>query len=89
MYPRELYETKNKYLINKPEKVGLDNFDDPKAFVEYSNDMKNVYKNIENSFLFNDKPYHQMIFKVQKESFTIIYNKTMTIKDQIRDKKLQ
>ena len=27
--------------------MGLDHFDDPKAFIEYSNDMQNVYKNIE------------------------------------------
>ena len=32
--------------------------------------------------------YHQMI-QIQKESFKITYNKIMTIKDQIRDKKLQ
>ena len=35
------------YLINKREKVGLDHFDSPKAFMEYSNDMQHVYKNIE------------------------------------------
>ena len=28
-------------------KVGLDHFDDSKAFIEYSNDMQDVYKNIE------------------------------------------
>ena len=28
-------------------KVGLDHFKDPKAFMEYSNDMSDVYKNIE------------------------------------------
>ena len=28
-------------------KVGLNHFNDPKAFMEYSNDMQNVYKNIE------------------------------------------
>ena len=27
--------------------MGLDHFDDPKAFIEYSNDMQDVYKNIE------------------------------------------
>ena len=26
------------YLINKREKVGLNHFSDPKAFIEYSND---------------------------------------------------
>ena len=35
------------YLINKREKVELNHFNDPKAFMEYSNDMQNVYKNIE------------------------------------------
>ena len=28
--------------------MGLDHFDDLKAFIEYSNDMQDVYKNIEN-----------------------------------------
>ena len=27
--------------------VGLNHFNDPKAFIEYSNDMQDVYKNIE------------------------------------------
>ena len=33
---------KNQYLINKREEVGLDH-----TFIEYSNDMRDVYKNIE------------------------------------------
>ena len=44
---KDPYGTKYKYLINKPEKVGLDHFNDSKAFVEYSNDMQDIYKNIE------------------------------------------
>ena len=43
----DLYEKKYQYLINKREKVGLNHFNDPKAFIEYSNDMQDVYKNIE------------------------------------------
>ena len=38
---------KYQYLINKREKVGLNHFNDPKAFMEYSYDMQDVYKNIE------------------------------------------
>ena len=38
---------KYQYLINKREKVGLNHFNDPKAFIEYSNDIQDVYKNIE------------------------------------------
>ena len=40
--------SKYQYLINKRGKVGLNHYDDPKAFIEYSNDMQDVYKNIEN-----------------------------------------
>ena len=29
----------------KRESIGLKNFDDPEAFIEYSNDMQDVYKN--------------------------------------------
>ena len=47
LYAKDPYEAKYQYLINKREKVGLDHFDDPKTFIEYSNDMQDVYKNIE------------------------------------------
>ena len=33
-------------LINKREDVGIDHFNDPKAFIEYSNNMHDVHKNI-------------------------------------------
>ena len=47
LYEKDSYEAKCQYLINKREKVGLDHFDDPKAFIEYSNDMQDVHKNID------------------------------------------
>ena len=47
LYAKDPYETKYQYLINKREKVGLDHFDDPKAFMEYTNDMQDVYRNID------------------------------------------
>ena len=47
LYAKDPHKAKYQYLINKREKVGLDHFDDPKAFIEYSNDMQDVYKNIE------------------------------------------
>ena len=46
LYAKDPYEDKYQYLINKRESVGLKHFNDPKAFVEYSNDM-HVYKNID------------------------------------------
>ena len=47
LYAKDPYEKRYQYLINKLEKVGLNHFNDPKAFMEYSNDMQDVYKNIE------------------------------------------
>ena len=47
LYIKDPYEAKHQYLINKRKKVGLDLFDDPKAFMEYSNGMQDVYINIE------------------------------------------
>ena len=47
LYAKDPYETKYQYLINKREKVGLDHFNDPKAYMEHSNDMLDAYKNIE------------------------------------------
>ena len=46
LYAKDPYEAKYQYLINKREKVGLEHFKDPKAFMEYSNDMQDVYENI-------------------------------------------
>ena len=46
VYAKDPYEGKYYYLINKREKVGLDYFNDPKAFMDYSNKMQDVYKNI-------------------------------------------
>ena len=39
MYAKDPYEEKYKYLINKRENVGLNNYYDPKAFMEYWDDM--------------------------------------------------
>ena len=47
IYAKDQYEAKYKYLINKREKVGLDYFNDSKAFTDYSKNMQDVYKNIE------------------------------------------
>ena len=47
LYAKDPYEAKYQYLINNREKVGLDHFKNPRAFMEYSNDMQDVYKNIE------------------------------------------
>ena len=47
MYAKDPFEAKYQYLINKREGVSINHFNDPKAFIEYSNDMHDVYKNID------------------------------------------
>ena len=47
LYAKDPYEVKYKLLTNKEESVGLKNLNDPKAFIECSNDMDDIYKNIE------------------------------------------
>ena len=44
---KDPYEAKYQYLTKKREKVGIEHFNDPKAFIEYSNDMQDVYENID------------------------------------------
>ena len=46
MYAKDPCEDKYQFLINKRESIGLKHFSDPKAFIEYSNDMHDVYGNI-------------------------------------------
>ena len=47
LYAKDLYEAKYQYLINKRKGVGINHFNDPKAFIDHSNDMRDVYKNID------------------------------------------
>ena len=74
LYAKDPYEKKYQYLINKREKVGLNHFSDPKAFMEYSNDMHDVYKNI--------KDYNP----IRKRKVLIIFDEM--IADMINNNKL-
>ena len=47
LYTKDPYKAKYQILIKKRESAGLKHFNDPKAFIEYSNDMQDVYKNID------------------------------------------
>ena len=47
LYTKDPYEAKYQYLINKREGAGISDFNDLKAFIEHSNDMRNIYKNID------------------------------------------
>ena len=74
LYVKDLYETKYQYLINKRESVGLNHFNHPKAFIEYPNDMQDVYKIIDE-------------FNIDKERKILIVFDDM-IADMIHNKKL-
>ena len=74
LYAKDPYESKYQYLINKREGVGINHFNDPKAFIDYSNDMHDVYKNI------ND-------YNPDKENKILIVFDDM-IADMINNKKL-
>ena len=47
LYVKDPYESKYQYLINKRESVGINHFEVPIAFIKYSNDMHDVYQNID------------------------------------------
>ena len=42
LYAKDPYEAKYQFLINKRESTGLKHLNDPKAFIENSNDMQDV-----------------------------------------------
>ena len=46
LYAKDPYEAKYQYLIKIRKKVRIDHHNDPRAYIEYSNDMRDVYKNI-------------------------------------------
>ena len=48
LYAKDLSEPQYEYLINKREQAGIKNLDDPDAFIEYSDDMNDVYDDISN-----------------------------------------
>ena len=47
LYAKDPYEEKYQYLVNIRKKAGLNHYDGPKAFMNYSNNMQDLYKNIE------------------------------------------
>ena len=74
MYAKDPYETKYQFLINKRKSTVLKHFIDLKAFLEYSNDMQDVYKNIDE-------------YNIDKECEIFIVFDDM-IADMINNKKL-
>ena len=73
-YAKDPYEAKYQYLINKRESVGINHLNDPKAFIEYSNDMHNVYKNIDQ---YNPDKENKMLIVFDDMIADMIHNKML------------
>ena len=74
LYAKEPYESKYQYLINKRESVGINHFKDTKAFIEYSNDMHDVYKNIAD---YNPNKENKMLIVFDNMIADMINNKKL------------
>ena len=74
LYAKDPFEGKDQYLIKSRKKVGLHYFNAAKAFMDYSNNIQDVYKNIEE--------YNQ---GKKRKVFIVFYD---MIADMINNKKL-
>ena len=74
LYAKDPYEDKYQHLIKKRESVGISHLNDPKAFIEYSNDMHDVYKNIDN---YNPDKENKMLIVFDNMIADMISNKKL------------
>ena len=74
LYAKDPYEAKYQYIINKRESVGINHFNDPKAFIEYSNDMRDVYKTIN---YYNLNKDNKMLIVFDDMIADMIHNKNL------------
>ena len=74
LHAEDPYEAKCQLLINKIESTGLKYSNDSKAFIEYSNDMDDIYK--------NNKEYNPN----KKQKILIVFDDR--IADMLSNKKL-
>ena len=82
---KDPYESKYEHLIHKREGVGINHFEDPKAFIEYSND---VYKNIDDQ---NPDKENKILIVFDDIIADMIHNKklnSIVAELFIRDRKL-
>ena len=72
LYAKDLSEPKYEYLINKREQAGIKNLDDLKAYIEYSDDMNDVYDDISSC---NKKRDKELLIVFDDMIADIEYNK--------------
>ena len=73
LYAKDPFEAKDQFLIKK-KSIGLKNFDDPEAFIEYSNDMQDWYRTID---LYNEDKQRKIIIVFDDMIADVINNKQL------------
>ena len=74
LYAKDIHEPKYEYLINKREQAGIKNLDDPKNFIEYSDDMNDVLDDINN---YNKNRDKKVLIVFDDMIANIEYNKNL------------
>ena len=72
LYSKDPYEAKYQFLVKKQESIELKHLNDSKAFIEYSNDMNDIYKNIEE---YNSRKKCKILFVFDDMTADILSNK--------------
>ena len=98
LYVKDPYEAKYQCLMNIRKSAGLNHFNDPKVFIEYSNDMQDLYNDpkafneysndIQNEFNIKYSNDMQDVYKDTNEKRKILIFFHDMIADMINDKKL-
>ena len=74
LYAKDPYEAKYQYLINEREGVDINHSNDPKAFIEYLNDMHDVNRNIDD---YNPNKENKILIVFDDMFVDMIHNKKL------------
>ena len=74
LHAKDPFEEKYQFLIKKRESRGFKHFNDQKAFIEYSNDMDDIYKDIEE---YNPNKEHKISIVFDDMTADMISNKKL------------
>ena len=74
LYAKDPYEAKYKLLINKIKSTGLKYLNNSKVFIEYANDMDDIYENIEE---YNPNGKRKILFALDDMIADMLSNKKL------------
>ena len=72
LYAKDPYEAKCQLLITKRESTGLKYLNDSKTFIEYSNDMDDIYKILKNTIQIRNEEYGLYLISLIKNLIPIV-----------------